>query len=278
MATKVGRLLILAVLFGGLLAALPAPGAAAAGAMLRVVHASPDAPAVDIYLNGQKAIEGLKFTEATPYTTVPGGSYRVQVFPAGAGPSGRAVIDANVTVRDDMAYTIVAANRLSNIEALVLNDNLATPAAGKAHVRVVHAAPDAPAVDVAVAGGPTVFQNAAFKAATDFTPVDAGTYRFAVRPAGSQQAVLTTGPLTLEAGRIYSVFAVGLVSNNSLQAIVTSYNPQGGGVSGMPSTGGGGMSGAQTGGVANLALVSGLLGLLALVAASRRFAQAAGRR
>ncbi len=97
-----------------------------------------------------------------------------------------------------------------------------------------------------------------------------------MRPAGSQQVVITTDGLTLQPERIYTAFAVGLVANNSLQAIVTSYNPQG--VSGMPSTGGGGMSGARTSSLANLALVGGLAGLFGLLAVGRRFAQASARR
>ena len=36
------------------------------GAMVRVAHLSPDAPAVDVLVNGQRAITGLAFKEVTP--------------------------------------------------------------------------------------------------------------------------------------------------------------------------------------------------------------------
>ena len=76
--------------------------------MVRVVHASPDASAVDVYLNGERAITNLKFGESTPYAMVPAGSYRVQVFATGTGPSGRAVIDApGVALADGQAYTVL---------------------------------------------------------------------------------------------------------------------------------------------------------------------------
>jgi hypothetical protein len=255
MFRRIGSVAILAALMLGLFAAFPASGSAA-DAMIRVVHASPDAPAVDVYLNGQRAIANLKFTEGTTYAAVPEGSYRVQVFPAGTGPSGTAVINATLDLKGSTAYTVVAANVVSKIEPIVLTDNLAAPAAGKAHIRVVHASPDAPAVDVAIKGGPVAFSNASFKAATAYAPVDAATYQFEIRPTGTTTAVLTTDPTMLAAGRIYTVFAMGQVGNNTLQAVAFVDNS----APGMPSTGGGAMADAGNN-ATNLALI-GLLAVL----------------
>jgi hypothetical protein len=240
MLWRIRSVAILATLLLGFVMAVPTSGAAA-DAMIRVVHASPDAPAVDVYLNGQRAIANLKFTEGTSYAAVPAAAYRVQVFPAGTGPGGTAVIDANLNLAGGVAYTVAAVNVVAKIEAIVLTDDLTMPAAGKAHLRVVHASPDAPAVDVAVKGGPVAFRNAAFKAATPYAPLDAGTYQFEIRPAGTTQAVLTTDPVSLAAGRIYTVFAMGQVGNNTLQVVAFADNN----APGMPSTGGGAMADAS---------------------------------
>jgi hypothetical protein len=186
----------------------------------------------------------------------------VQVFPAGTGPSGTAVIDATLPLAGGTAYTVAAVNVVAKIEALVLTDDLTAPASGKAHIRVIHASPDAPAVDVAVKGGPVAFRNAAFKAATAYAPLDAGTYQFEVRPAGTTQAVLTTDPTNLVAGRIYSVFAMGQVSDNTLQAVAFVDNS----VPGMPSTGGGAM--AKIGSTTFDLVLVGLLAALVPVAAA----------
>ena len=251
----------LAFLALGIMAVLPLAGSAAsADAMIRVVHASPDAPAVDVYLNGQRAISNLKFTEGTTYASVPAASYKVQVFPAGAAPTGKAVIEATLDLKGGTAYTVAAVNVLAKIEPIVLTDDLTAPAAGKAHIRVIHASPDAPAVDVAVKGGPVPFKNAAFKAATPYAPVDAGTYTFEIRPTGTTTAVLTTDPTTLAAGKIYSVFAMGQVANNTLKVVAFVDNS----APGMPSTGGGAMAGNQNSGL-QLALVGGLVLLVTAV-------------
>ena len=44
------------------------------GAMVRVAHLSPDAPAVDVLVNGQRAITGLAFKEVTPFPPPRSGS------------------------------------------------------------------------------------------------------------------------------------------------------------------------------------------------------------
>ena len=211
------------------------PAAAQGGqAMVRVIHASPDAPAVDVFVNGAKAFSNAAFKAATNYANLNPGAYDVKVFATSANGQGTPAIAANPTLAAG-AYTIVAVGRLANIEPLVLTDNLAKPAAGKAHVRFVHASPDAPAVDIAVKGGPVLFPNVAFKGFSQFTPVDAGTYDLEVRPAGQTSVVLAVPGVTLRDGDIVTVFAMGLATGQpALQAVPVAYAAP----AMMPATGG----------------------------------------
>ncbi|MCP2042512.1 DUF4397 domain-containing protein [Pontibacter sp. HSC-36F09] len=175
-----------------------------------VVHASPDAPGVDLLVDNSKVnTAALTFPNNTGYLEVQAGRRNVKVNAAGTSTT---VIDANLDLERNESYSVFAINTLSAIEPLVLEDDLDTPAAGKAHVRFVHLSPDAPAVDVAVTNGPVLFGNRAFKSATDFTPVDAASYNLEVRLAGTQTVVLTVPNVQLAAGRIYTIFARGFVA------------------------------------------------------------------
>ena len=102
---------------------------------------------------------------------------------------------------------------------MVVEDNLAAPAAGKAHVRFIHLSPDAPAVDVAVTGGGVVFGNQSFEDFTAFTPLDANTYNLEVRLAGTSTVVLPLPGIVLTAGKIYTVYAKGFVGGTGAQAL-----------------------------------------------------------
>jgi hypothetical protein len=161
---KVGGLF--AVLLAAIAAVLIASSASAqtTDARVRVLHGSPDAPAVDVFVDGNKAIPNLAFGSITDYVTLPAGAHNVKVFPAPSDGTGTPVIEADLILEAGKDYTVAAANVLASIEPVVYVDNNAAPAAGKGHVRVIHL-PDAPAVDIYVKV-PRWFPTLAFKAAT----------------------------------------------------------------------------------------------------------------
>jgi hypothetical protein len=69
----------------------------AGSTLVRVAHLSPDAPPVDVLVNGARVVSGAAFGDATGYLALPAGSARVQVVPAGA--STPVVIDATLEDR-----------------------------------------------------------------------------------------------------------------------------------------------------------------------------------
>ncbi len=178
---------------------------------VRVLHASPDAPAVDIFVDGSSAITGLSFGSVSDYAELPAGSHNVKVFPAGMGGGGQAVIDADITIDANQDYTVGAVGRLSSIRAIIMPDSAMAPGGNRANVRVLHASPDAPSVDVGVMGGPTLFSGVSFTEATPFMAVDAGTVDLEVRPSGSTQPVLSIPGVDLQAGNNYTFVALGLL-------------------------------------------------------------------
>jgi len=188
-----------------------------ATAKVMVVHASPDAPGVDLLVDGTVVnSDALSFPNNTGYLDVSAGTRNVKVNAAGTSTT---VIDADLNLSDDLTYTVFATGSLSNIEPLVLVDQLAAPAAGNAHVRFVHVSPDAPAVDITLTDGSVVFGNRAFREYTDFTPLPAGTYDLQVRLAGTSTVVLELPNISLMDGVIYTVFARGFVSGSGPQAL-----------------------------------------------------------
>jgi hypothetical protein len=228
-----------------LAALVPVMGVSAQGeqARIRIVHASPDAPNVDIWVNGSVAVSNLAFNDATDYIALAAGDYAVAVTPTG-GTAADAVIEATLTLAAGMDYTVVAVGQVAEIAPLVLEDNNAAPADGKAHIRVVHASPDAPAVDITVAGGPVLIADLAFPTASDYVPVDAGTYDLAVRPTGTETSALDIDGFVADAGTIYTVFATGRAGDGSLGVLplVDATNPSATTqqTPSMPATGAGG--------------------------------------
>ncbi len=191
-------------------------------AKVMVVHASPDAPNVDVYVNGAKsAITNLAFGSNSAYATLNTGNTNFKVAPTG---TTNYVIDASANLEANKSYSVWAVNRVSNISAAVTVDDLTTPATGKAHIRFIHLSPDAPAVDILANGG-AVFTNRSFADVTtnasvaNFTPVDAGTYKLDVRVNGTTTIALSVPGVSLQSGKIYTIYAKGLLAGTGNQAL-----------------------------------------------------------
>jgi hypothetical protein len=212
---------------GAMLLAVAGPVSAADTAMVRVLHASPDAPAVDVYLDDAKvdALTNVPFGTISGYLAIPAGDHNVKVY--ATGTTTGAVIDADVTVAAGKMYTIAATDAVASITAQVIEDAPA-PSGSTAQVRVIHFSADAPAVDVATAGAApadAVVKNLAYPTATDYLALPGGTYDLEVRLAGTTTVALALPDVAVADGNSYSVFAIGSaaetpVGGNALQVVV----------------------------------------------------------
>jgi hypothetical protein len=187
-----------------------------------VVHASPNAPNVDVRINNSVALTNVAYPTNSSYTELNSGSTNIKVSPT---TTTTYVIDATVNFEANKNYSVFAVDSVSKIKAAVTTDDLTAPATGKAHVRFFHFSANAPAVDIAVTGGPVLFSNRTFNdqattaTLSNFTPVDAGVYNLEVRVAGTSTVVLALPNITLTSGKIYTVFAKGFLGGAGAQAL-----------------------------------------------------------
>lgn len=178
-----------------------------ARALLRVKHASPDAPAVDVLVNGTKALGDVPFPVSSEYLPLLNGAVNLKVNVAGTTTT---VLNADLPLAAQKAYSVFAVDLVSRLTPLVVEDDLAAPAAGKAKLRAIHMSPDAPEVDVWV-NGAKVLSAVPFKAASPYLEVPAGATDVKIAVAGTTTVVLSANP-TLKAGEIYTAAAIGTLN------------------------------------------------------------------
>jgi hypothetical protein len=189
-----------------------------AKAQVRVAHFSPDAPNVDVYVNSDKVLSNVPFGAVSGYLTVPAGRYTFAIRPAGAAADSPPVFAASQRLMRGRAYTVAAVGTLATIKPKVYRDTVCAPDAGNAKVRILHAAPDVPPVDIAVKDGSVVIKNLKFSAASRYIEGPAGSGTIEVRAAGTNQ-VLLTFDATVAAGNIYTVAAIGLAGDGSVKLL-----------------------------------------------------------
>jgi hypothetical protein len=182
---------------------------------LRVFHASPDAPKVDVWLDGKKALMAVDYQQSSGKITLPAGVHTVQI--EAILPDGSTLTVLEETSLDLMAnteYNVVATGK-----AALLGQGKATsfaPAISSrgemtgdgARVQAIHAAPDAPMVDIFITApdadlmGVTPFaDDLAYSTESEAVEVPAGDYQIRITDANDSMTVYyDSGSVTVPAG------------------------------------------------------------------------------
>ncbi|MCB0726947.1 MAG: DUF4397 domain-containing protein [Ignavibacteriae bacterium] len=187
-------------------------------AFLTVVHASPNAPNVDIYYGSSTVATDVPYLSRLAYIPVNGNS--VTNLKINAAGTSTTVIDTALYMQENKSYTVFVYDSLASIKPLFLNDDLSSPGSINANVRFLHLSPNGPTVDVGVSGKTTPwFAFESFSQYTSFRPVTGQMYdSLNVYPAGTPTVIYTKPNVNFEPGRIYTIIANGFVGGTGTQA------------------------------------------------------------
>ena len=204
-----------------------------AQAQVAVAHFAPfaddiESTAVDIAVNGDVALEGVKFKQFTDYLEFDAGNYTLEIYLAGQAGVSDPVITAELTLEDGVDYSAVAIGNGSTqpLGIWILTDNTSEPASGNLNVRIVHAAPfaedlDDTEVSIRTAGGDVVnnLERVDYGISSGFFEVPAGTYDLKVASPDGSVNYIDPLPVDLPAGADLTIYAVGDGLNQPLGMI-----------------------------------------------------------
>lgn len=175
---------------------------------IRVLHASPDAPGVDIYVNNNPIVRNVTYKEFTQYIPLAGGLYNIKAYRAGT--SANPLIDTNVNIPPRTIFTIVVNGMQADIALALVQEPPITKIPSQAYVRIAHFSPNAPHVDITLPNGTKLFTDIEYKEVSDYISVKPGRYELQARATGTDNIILTVPNINFKAGNIYTVYVVGL--------------------------------------------------------------------
>ena len=185
----------------------------------RLLHASPNAPVVDIYLNNALAVRNLAYRGFSQYLTVPPGIYNIKVYPS--GQQNIPILDTSITIPERSIQTIAAIGIAPDISLLPVNEPAEPTLPDKVFLRFAHLSPNAPNVDVALPNNSILFNDVSYMEVANYTAVNPGNYTFYIRAAGTNQNVLYVPNINLKPNRFYTIYAVGIAGGNPpLQVLI----------------------------------------------------------
>jgi hypothetical protein len=189
----------------------------------RVIHASPDAPAVDVYLNGEKMVSNLAFKGVSGLLTLRSRVYEVELRGAGAAPDSKPIYRRRLRLPAGQVSNLVVMGLLNSQGRDALRIFLTYPpsflSVSRARLSVINALPGEPLVD-AVVGGNVAIRGVQFgNIGTRY--VDRGTFDLTVVPFRKTEPVLlTVKGVVFEGDTQYYVLAVN--SGNITEALLLS--------------------------------------------------------
>lgn len=185
---------------------------------LSVIHTSPGLPAIDFYYNGDR-INGdsiIAYGDTIPNKFFNSGTASVVVKKY---ISSTTYISTSIEFESEKNYSFFIAGKPNEVTYLLTIDDLSAPASGKAKLRFINLSPDAPDLSFKM-DSDNLFGSMAFKAYSEFSLVDPGTHVISIHNSASG-AKLAEQNLTIEAGKVYTVWAKGLSTTTESDLVLS---------------------------------------------------------
>jgi hypothetical protein len=203
------------------------------------IQASPDAPALDVYLDGKIFLQNLSYgPDTAKYNFLNAGNYKMQIAPAGTtNYSSTAIFNINPSKQ----YSLFTIDSVSSLTVAAVEDNFTIPNADTCLIRFFHFSPNTYAVDASIqypvpdtiitpidtvngviqydtsinSGFTLLGYNRKFNdqatsnSYTSFTTITAGTYRYLVYNTGTANPALMDTTFAFQGGKVYTFYLKG---------------------------------------------------------------------
>lgn len=186
----------------------PAPEARIS--LLSVTNASPTLATYNFYLNNTKVHNGaLPFGGGIPYLRLNPGIFAAKLT---TESSTESLLSENITLENGKVYSLFVVEKGTNLDYLLIDDEIKTPAEEKAGIRFINLSPDAPALNIATKDDVVIATDKAFKAASDFIEIPAKVYTFEIKDKATGALKAEMKDIDIKKGKIYTIIARGMLT------------------------------------------------------------------
>jgi hypothetical protein len=192
-------------------------------ASIRFIHASPDAPLVNVVVNGSNAYLDLDYAASTGFLDVSAGANDLAVNGQVLNELVRVLEADGFESVADSKTTIIAGGELSSLAPIVVDNTAQNPGSDEVAVQVVHASPAAPAVDVYVTANETDLNDVeanfsfSFGESVDAGNLPAASYRIRVTLADTKTIAYDSGNVDLSGCAGASLLLAAINTTNTTQ-------------------------------------------------------------
>jgi hypothetical protein len=193
--------------------------AAALNIQYQIVNLNQAIGSVDLYVNYAKINSYSYFyPNASGYFYLPSITLPFQIRPGTSLTPGTIapsynILTLNNALTSNKKYTLMLMGlRKDTVYSIFTTDTSSTPGQGKGKIRFVNASPNNLGQITVTANDTTIFTGVPFKTMSKFMELTAGTYDFKMYQTGSSAVLLDRPKVTIQDGRIYTLYCYGLAN------------------------------------------------------------------
>ncbi|PYG87276.1 uncharacterized protein DUF4397 [Ruminiclostridium sufflavum DSM 19573] len=175
---------------------------------IRIFHAAPGAPEVDVYANGKQVAKRLVYGQFTDYMSVSAGMYTIEAFPVGLKDSP--VLSVRIPILEKKVYTLAVIGILPRIGILPVEDEYQALSPNRVNIRFINLSPNAPALDLALRSGMRLFTDIGYTEASQYMSLLPGNYNMVVKPTEVDTAVVNLPNVRLLPKRNLTFYVLGM--------------------------------------------------------------------
>ena len=197
----------------------------------QIINLSPDLGSVDLYINFNKVNTSSYFyPTASGYFSLTSIDTPFQIRPGatitpGTVPPSVNIFNLDNILKPNTKYTlmIVGFNALDSLDKIFTVDTTTVqPVLGRGELRFINASPSSTGLDLAANGYTNpMFSNVPYKQVTSYVQLPAGTYSFQIYSHGSTIALQNPESVTIQDGRLYTLYCYGLAGRTDSLAFGT---------------------------------------------------------
>jgi hypothetical protein len=192
----------------------------AATTKILVVNASPDLGPITLAVGSVQLGGFFRYPTPSNYYSLGTGTQNLQI----RNTKYLSVLIRNDTLANNTNYSLyvlgINASTVAteSLSAMLVADTSSIPALGYGKIRFINASPRTSGLDI-MANGTKAFSAITYKGISAYQQVPAGIYDFKIYAAGSSSVLVDVPRITVQDGRLYTLFTHGLTGRTDTAAI-----------------------------------------------------------
>lgn len=186
---------------------------------MRLLNASPDSPALDIYINNKPYASNFKYKSFTQYFSGQSGTYNLKIYLA--GDKNTLLINKNLDFYTNNIYTIalIGLYELNTLNINLIPDHLRTINKNFTYIRFINLSPTSNQINIKLDNN-LIISDLSYTLPTDYFELRPKSYDLKIYLSNTnlnsnQEILILQNPkMLLSANKIYSGYIIGTYNQN----------------------------------------------------------------